>query len=54
MSLKGTEFTPLCVPMPMYKCRLIPIFVYKEVCICNRKWFEIIIIMCMCECWTHI
>lgn len=33
---KRREFTLLCVPMSIYKCMLIFLLIYKDLCKCNR------------------
>jgi hypothetical protein len=32
MSSKGTEIMPLCMPIAIYKCMLVSIFIYKDLC----------------------
>lgn len=36
MSSKGTEIMPLCMPIAIYKCMLVSIFIYKDLCKCKR------------------
>ena len=36
MSSKGTEIMPLCMPTAIYKCMLVSIFIYKDLCKCKR------------------
>ena len=36
MSSKGTEIMPLCMPIAIYKCMLVSIFIYKDLCKSKR------------------